>query len=116
MGVQNNTAAAEAGTQTEGGTAKTINIQVGNENFTIILYDNTSTQALLAQMPLNLNMSELNGNEKYYYLSDNLPADSRHVGCINAGDLMLFGSNCLVLFYEGFSTSYSYTPLSHTSA
>ena len=24
---------------------------------------------------------------------------------------MLYGSNCLVLFYQNFSTSYSYTPL-----
>ena len=24
---------------------------------------------------------------------------------------MLYGSNCIVLFYESFATSYSYTPL-----
>jgi flavodoxin len=103
----------EPSIQAGGETVKTINIQVGSKSFTVILYDNASTQALLAQMPLTLNMSELNGNEKYYYLIDNLPSNSQRVGSIRAGDLMLYGSDCLVLFYEGFSTSYSYTPLGY---
>ena len=29
----------------------------------------------------------------------------------NAGDLMLYGSNTLVLFYKPFSTSYNYSPI-----
>ncbi len=32
---------------------------------------------------------------------------------IHTGDILLFGSNCIVLFYEDFSTSYSYTPISN---
>lgn len=32
-------------------------------------------------------------------------------GQIYTGDLMLYGSDCLVLFYEDFATSYGYTPL-----
>lgn len=32
---------------------------------------------------------------------------------IHTGDILLFGSNCIVLFYEDFSTSYSYTPIAH---
>ena len=60
---------------------------------------------------MTVNMSELNGNEKYYYMPDSLSMRSETPGQIQAGDLMLFGSDCLVLFYETFSTSYSYTPL-----
>ena len=58
-------------------------------------------------------MSELHGNEKYYYFNESLPTNSERIGNINTGDLMLYGSDCLVLFYKSFSTSYSYTRLGH---
>lgn len=103
----------EPSTQTGGDTMPTMNIQVGSVNFRVILYDNVSTRTLLEQMPLTLNMSELNGNEKYYYLQGSLPTASQRVGSINTGDLMLYGADCLVLFYESFSTSYSYTRLGY---
>jgi hypothetical protein len=51
----------------------------------------------------------LNGNEKYYYLKGNLPAKATRIGKIQAGDLMLYGDNCLVLFYKTFTTPYTYT-------
>ena len=54
-------------------------------------------------------MNELNGNEKYHYLSSSLPTAAYQPGTIHAGDLMLYGNNCVVLFYETFNTSYSYT-------
>ena len=56
-------------------------------------------------------MTELNGNEKYFDLADNLPANASNPGTIQAGDLMLYGSNTLVLFYKSFTTSYNYTRL-----
>lgn len=56
-------------------------------------------------------MLELNDNEKYFYLDADLPTDSERVNRINAGDVMLFGANCLVIFYRDFATSYSYTRL-----
>jgi hypothetical protein len=88
-----------------------LNIRVGNRTFSALLYNNPSSQALAAKMPMTLNMSELNGNEKYFNLPDRLPTNSKRVGSINNGDLMLYGDNCLVLFYKSFSTSYSYTKL-----
>lgn len=91
--------------------ALSIEITVNGHTFSATLYDNETTRAFQELLPLTLDMNELNGNEKYYYLSDSLPTDSSRPSRINAGDIMLYGSECLVIFYESFSTSYSYTPI-----
>lgn len=90
-----------------------IEIVVGDRSFSATLCDNEAARTLSGRLPMTLDMSELNGNEKYYYLSEGLPTDSDIPSGIHAGDLMLYGDNCLVLFYESFLTSYSYTPLGH---
>jgi hypothetical protein len=56
-------------------------------------------------------MSDLNGNEKFVDLGNNLPTNASNPPTINSGDLMLWGANTVVLFYKSFSTSYSYTRL-----
>lgn len=86
-----------------------LTITVGTASFTATLADNATAAAFKSRLPLTLNMSELNGNEKYYNLPESLPAAASNPGTIQAGDLMLYGSDCLVLFYETFRTSYSYT-------
>ena len=86
-------------------------IQVGNTRYAVSLNDNATTQALTQKLPMTLKMDELNGNEKFHYLLETLPTDSQRVGRIKAGDVMLYGSDCLVIFYKDFSTSYSYTPI-----
>lgn len=92
----------------------TMNIKGGSSTFTATLEDNNTAKAFIKQLPLTVDMSELNGNEKYNYLSNNLRADTSSCpGRINEGDLMLYGNNCLVLFYKTFNTSYSYVKLGH---
>ena len=94
-------------------TEQKIRISVGGQSFTAILADTKAAEEFAALLPLTLNMSELNGNEKYYYLNETLTTDSKVPDMIHTGDIMLFGSNCIVLFYEDFSTSYSYTPIAN---
>ena len=62
------TAQAEATT-----TAVTeLRIQAGDRVFTAQLEDTPAAQALAAAMPMTWNMDEMNGNEKYFFLSDAL--------------------------------------------
>ena len=89
----------------------TMTITINGQSFLVTLYDNETVAALKKKMPLTLDMSELNGNEKYNYLSFSLPTNASNPEQIHAGDLMLYGSDCLVLFYQSFSTGYRYTPI-----
>ena len=86
-------------------------IIIGSKTFKATLEDNATAGKLKALLPLRVNMTELNGNEKYYDLPTRLPADAGRPGAIQAGDLMLYGDNTLVLFYKPFKTSYTYTRL-----
>ena len=88
-----------------------LKITIGTNTFTATLYNNATVTAFKAKLPMTINMKELNGNEKYFDLPDNLPANASNPGTIQTGDLMLYGSNTLVLFYKSFSTSYNYTRL-----
>lgn len=88
-----------------------LRIAVGTVSFTATLSDNAASRAFRAMLPMTVRMDELNGNEKYYYLPDRLQTSASNPGMIHTGDLMLYGSDCLVLFYKTFATSYSYTRL-----
>jgi len=86
-------------------------VKISSKTFSATLYDNPAVTKLKAMLPLTLDMSELNGNEKYFHLPSHLPPDAAKPGTIQNGDLMLWGTNSLVLFYKSFQTSYSYTRL-----
>lgn len=86
-------------------------VAVGERTFEARLYDTPAGQELLKRLPLILTMRDLNGNEKYADLSQPLPRKTLYPGRVEAGELMLFGGNTLVLFYESLDTLYGYTPL-----
>lgn len=88
-----------------------IKITVGTNSFVATTFDNATARAFVALLPLTVAMSELNGNEKFYQLPNSLPAGPERPSAIRAGDLMLYGQNTLVLFYETFTTLYSYTKI-----
>ncbi|HCF6118205.1 TPA: hypothetical protein NIH73_006727 [Pseudomonas aeruginosa] len=84
---------------------------IGQQRFAITLEDNRSTRELAARLPLTLDMSDLNDNEKHVTLPRPLPTQAYRPGTIHNGDFLLYGPDTLVVFYKSFSSSYSYTRL-----
>jgi hypothetical protein len=54
-------------------------------------------------------MNDLNDNEKHASLTRTLPAGATRPGTIRDGDIMLYGTDTLVVFYLTFDSPYSYT-------
>lgn len=101
----------EIETKNDMSTEQKIKITVGSKTFTATLENNASAKELVERMPFTVNMQELNGNEKYYQFPDSFPSDPSSFDTIKAGDLMLYQSDYLVVFYEDHTTTYDYTRL-----
>ena len=90
-----------------------VKVTINKKEYSMILEDNETAKSFVKMLPTKFNMSELNGNEKYVDLDSSLPTNAYNPKHINAGDVMLFGDNCLVLFYKSFDTKYDYTKIGH---
>lgn len=92
-------------------TGNKMKLKIGNKAFTATLYDNATAKVFQSRLPITVKMNELNGNEKYVGLPQSFPVNDINPGTIQNGDIMLYGSSTLVLFYKTFSTNYRYTKI-----
>ena len=88
-------------------------VQVGGSTFTATLEENTAVDALVEMMeqePVTIQMSDYSGFEKVGPLGTSLPTSNQHT-TTQAGDIVLYQGNQIVMFYG--SNSWSYTRLGH---
>ena len=84
-----------------------ITITAAGKAFTATIEGSETGKAFIQRLPMTLEMSELNGNEKYCY-GVALPHNDSRYDRIEAGDIMLYSGDCVVLFY-GPAGGYNYT-------
>lgn len=90
-------------------------IQIGEYIFYASLENNTSVDALIQMMketPIVINMRDYSGFEKVGALGTTLP-DSNSQITTQAGDIVLYNHDQIVVFYG--SNSWSYTKLGHVN-
>src|SRR5688572_25942962 len=63
-----------------------LKITVGSNVFTATLSNNPTVTAFRKRLPLTIQMKDLNGNEKFFDLPDNLPTNASNPATIQAGD------------------------------
>jgi len=89
----------------------TINITIGGQTRTVALVDNAATRELLSalqQAPITYEADDYGGFEKVGPLGRSLPTSNQQL-TTEAGDVILYSGNQVVLFYG--SNSWSYTRL-----
>jgi hypothetical protein len=79
------------------------------KRYAVTLEDNPTARAFVQLLPMTLDMSDLNGNEKHIRLPRSLPTNAVQPGTIRVGDVLLYGNDTLVVFYQTFRSTYSYT-------
>ncbi len=91
----------------------TVKVFINDKEYKLNLYDNETADSLVKLFPIEVTMKTLSENEVYVYLDEKFPTNSSNPKSIHSGDVMLYGDNCLVIFYKTFNTSYSYTKIGH---
>ena len=94
-------------------TTMKMNVQIGGSTFTATLEENEAVDALVDMMeqgPVTIRMSDYSGFEKVGPLGTSLPASNQQT-TTQAGDIVLYQGNQIVMFYG--SNSWSYTRLGH---
>ncbi|MGT2947697.1 cyclophilin-like fold protein [Streptococcus devriesei] len=92
-----------------------ITLKLKNQTISLELEDNQATRTLvdkLSQGDIEISLSDYGGFEKVGNLPFSLPTDDTHQTA-EAGDVMLYQGDKLVIFYS--SNSWSYTKLGHIS-
>ena len=103
--------AASSNTGSGEDAAMKMNVEVNDSSFTATLAENAAVDALMdwiEEGPITLELSDYAGFEKVGPLGRSLPASDSQT-TTQAGDIVLYQSNQIVLFYG--SNSWSYTRL-----
>ena len=90
-----------------------IKVTINDKTYILKLENNKTVNEFIELLPQDFIMNELNGNEKYVYMDKSLTTNSYNPKHIEKGDVMLYGDNCLVIFYKSFDTNYSYSKIGH---
>ena len=99
--------------ETQEETAMQMNVNVNGSDFTATLEQNTSVDSLVEMLrdgPLTLELSDYAGFEKVGPLGTSLPTSNQQT-TTQAGDIVLYQGDQIVMFYG--SNSWSYTRLGH---
>ena len=83
-------------------------VEVGGSQFTATLEDNEAVVQMMEENPVSIQMSDYAGFEKVGSLGASLPTSNSQT-TTQAGDIVLYQGNQIVIFYG--SNSWSYTRL-----
>ncbi len=90
-----------------------IKVNIAGTSYTAVSESNKAAQSFLTHLPLNIEMTDLNDNSKRGYTYFKLTTDSKKLGKVEVGDILISGDSYVIIVTKTFKTNDKYTKLGH---
>lgn len=90
-----------------------LRVNIAGNIYTAVSESNKAAQNFLTHLPLDIEMNDLNSNEKRGYTYFKLATDARKLGKVEIGDILIYGDSYVIIATKTFKTNDKYTKLGH---
>lgn len=90
-----------------------IKINVAGTIYTAVSESTKAAENFLTQLPLDIEMTDLNENEKRGYTYFKMATEARKLGKIEIGDILISGDSYIIIATKTFKSNQKYTKLGH---
>ena len=111
--VENHKIAEQTKISEEIGDLGKIKVSIKGNTYDAKLESNNTAKDFLGMLPLTLDMTEKNGNEKYCYVYSGFSSNGIKTRDVSAGDIVLSGSSTIKIFYKDAKSSDKVIKLGH---
>ena len=88
-------------------------VNINGVNYNATSESNKAAQNFLTHLPLTIEMSDINENEKRGYTYFKLATEAKKLGKIEIGDILLSGDSYVIIATQTFKSSDKYTKIGH---
>ncbi len=99
--------------QHEVGKLADLRVTIDGKQYTATSESTKAAENFLNNLPLSLEMIEINENEKRGYTYFKLATDAKKLGKVEIGDILLSGDSYVIIATKTFKTSDKYTKIGH---
>lgn len=90
-----------------------IRVNIAGKSYTAYIESSKAAESFLTHLPLDIEMNDLNENEKRGYTYFKLATDQKKLGKVEIGDILISGDSYVIIATKTFKTNDKYTKLGH---
>lgn len=95
------------------GTLEDVRVNISGNIYTASIESNNAAKSFLTHLPLEIEMKDLDGNQKRGYTYFKLTTESKKMKKVEIGDILISGDSYVIIATKTFKTSDKYTKLGH---
>ena len=97
----------------EVGKLDNVSVKISGTPYIAYIESNKAAKSFLSHLPLEIEMNDINENEKRGYTYFKLSTSAKKLGKVEIGDILISGDSYIIIATKTFKTSDKYTKIGH---